>query len=276
MNRPTCLRQSIFVLLIGGLAAFILLPQAAADQPSDDVILLAQADDAMNDEPAERDRPGMDRDRMEKLREWRERRAAEGRSEDRQRPGRPPRELTAEQREQALAVLRDVNPHVAERMEAALKSDDSKRAERALARMSGRLLEMHEMKQRDPEAYKLRVADNRAKIETIRLAGQLRRAEAEGKADEAAALETQLREHLEKHFEIRQRLREKELQLLEQRIERMREELKEHRAKKQELIDQSMTRIRQGRPDRDRGHGERPHRPHPPRDDEPDDQLDLD
>jgi len=282
MNRSNWMKNLWLAALLGGWSVCLHAPATATEAGDDDSVLLVQADDAMDDEPADRarnERPGPDRERLEKLRDRRERRAAEDGPSNRPRPVRPPRELSAEQRERALAVLRDVNPRLAEKMEEALKSDKASRAERMLARMSPRLLEMDQIKQRDPEAYELRVADNRAKLDTIRIAGKLRRAKANGETDDAAQYETELRENLDKHFEIRQRLREKELQLLEQRIERMRVELKEHRAKKQQLIEQSLTRIRDGRAEADEDHepGDRPHdRARRPLERERDDQLNLD
>jgi len=259
-------------------------PPGADDEPwLAEPPLLAQADEPMTDDQDQADDRPDDprRERLERLREWRQRRNGEtddreGRPGPRGREDRNNRDLSEEDRQNALTVMRDVNPDMAERFADALAGENPDRARRVFDRMAGRLLELHKLKQDQPEAYKLRVADHRAKIATFKLARQLRAARIDRDADRAEQLTTQLREQLESHFEIRQKLRERELAELEQRLERMRDDLAEHRAKKAELIDQSLERIVEGRrpdgPRQDRG---RP-RDHDQDREERDDQLDLD
>jgi len=262
-------RLPIIVTIVTAVAPLLAADACRADDLPTQPRLLARADDPMADgeeEHADDRADDQRRERLERLREWRERRG-----DDRAgRPGAPARdrELSDEDRRNALAVMRDVNPEMAERFDRALAGDNPERARRVLDRMSGRLLELHRLKREQPEAYRLRVADHRAKIDTFKLARQLRAARMDRDAERVEHLTAELREQLESHFEIRQKLRERELAELEQRLERMREELQEHRAKKAALIDQSLERIVEGRRPDDRrgGHG-KPDR---------DDQLDLD
>ena len=248
-----------------GVAAWVATSTAWADPPADaqprpDAI--AQADtppDAPMDGPGvdRPDRPPeappLDRERLRKLRELRERRLnsadGEGQGAERPRPPGPP-PFTPEDRERALTVLRDVNPQIAEKVNQALEGDRGERANAMLARMwDGPLGELWRLKQDDEEAYRLRVADHQAKLETVRLAWKIRQARDADDAQLARQLTAPLRDHLDRQFEIREALRKKELAHLEQRIDELRKELAEHRARKNELVDQSLERILQGRPD---------------------------
>jgi hypothetical protein len=159
------------------------------------------------------------------------------------RPGPAAERNPAEHRAAALAVLGDINPRLAERVQQAIR-DNPERARIVLGRLGGRLDHLIQLRQDDPEMYKLRVRDQRSTLHTVALVRRLREAQRSGEQAQVAALSDRLREHLTEHFEVRQRIRERELHNLEKRIEQLRAELDDHRERKQALIDQYVERAR--------------------------------
>jgi len=147
-----------------------------------------------------------------------------------------PPPLDEAQREAALEVLADVYPRFAERLNEAQEANP-RRAEWALRKMWPRLHRLVELRDRDPALYKLRVADQRHKVETLRLVHQLRRALRQGEAPgRVSALQDRLRERVNDHFEVRQRMRRHELEQLAERIEQLRAELRQRQANRDQLI----------------------------------------
>lgn len=160
---------------------------------------------------------------------------------------RPHPPLTAEQREQALEVLRDVNPDLAERITQALQ-DNPERARRVIQRFGPRLLELAELRKSDPVLYQLKVTDQRYNFETFKLVRQIHEARIENDDTRVERLTDRLREHLLKHFDVRMKLREHELAMLEKRIRELREELKDRHERKTQLIDQQIQTMTRDNP----------------------------
>ncbi len=199
---------------------------------------------------------------LERLRRWRESQADPNRPDTRpfapEPAGRMP-PLNDEQVHQMLAVLGDVNPDLQAKLRRALRTNPE-RARHVMARMHERLRPLIELRADEPEHYRLRVRDMRYKVEAFKLAMQVRRAAPED-PERAQALRGELHDMIDKHFEVRQALRERELHQLERRINELREELAEHRSRKAELVEQHMARLLQGH--RDPPDGDDPHhRPH--------------
>jgi len=143
----------------------------------------------------------------------------------------------------AREVLREIHPRLADRL-AHARQRSPERAERLWNRLGERLAHLAEVRESDPELYRLRVRDHRANLQTLRLARALRHASRTDQTETAQRMTEALRKHLQSHFEIRQEIREHELARLEQRLQRMRGELRERRANKENLIDQVIARAR--------------------------------
>lgn len=177
------------------------------------------------------------------------------READGERGDPPP--LDEAHREAALAVLADVYPRLAERLNEAQEANP-RRAEWALRKMWPRLHRLVELRERDPAMYRLRVADQRHKVETLRLVHQLRRAQ---RRDEAPArpreLRAKLRDRVNEHFEVRQRMRRHELEQLAERIEQLRAELQRRQTNRDQLI----SRYIEALVNRERGDRDDHHRP---------------
>ena len=247
-----------WMLATGVLAALLVSAAGAQDRPADRA--------EQPDQPAaaeveqDGDEPGADFDRPrrpgQRLRDaWPHRRdrpveadgeRARGDLPMRHRPMYPPAKLDDEQVNAALDVLGDINPKLRQRIAHAM-DDHPERARMMLGRMWPRLERLVDLRQTDRDAYDLHVSEHRSKFQTLRLVAQLRQAQRD--EDEAAQqkLTSDLRRHMEEHFEIRQKLREQELARLEKRIAAMREQLAEHRRRKGELIDTAVHAGSEGR-----------------------------
>ena len=232
---------------------------AERPRPAEGLILLAQAEA----EAPEAERPGrrLLRERLE--REGR----LPGQMRDREnaprRPAERARDLTLEQEAQVIAVLKDINPELAQRVTEALEHDRAD-ARRMLARVWNRTRDLIELRAHNPDLYRLKAADSRHRFEVFRLVQQIRRARRAEDTEAVKRLLGELRTTLQSHFQVRQELREYELAQLEQRIQKLRAELADHRRNKDELIEQALTRIEEGQPPQadDEAAEDRPH--HPP------------
>lgn len=161
------------------------------------------------------------------------------------------RELTDEQVEAALAVIKDVNPEAHARLIRAME-ENPERAKMFIAHMYPRIRGMVDAREKDPDHYRDRVSDEQFNRLNGRLAHEARKAKADGDDQAAEELTAKLRANLEKQFEVRQRLREKKLETLEKQLELLRKEVAEHAEKKDLLIDKALADYLKGRGDHDR------------------------
>ncbi len=229
--------------------------ESEAEAPRDAAERNAAADpDAADDEPADRRRLWEQRWRERQARMEREVRDDRGPGfGDRPPHGGPPERgmdgprgfappLDPEQQRQALAVLRDLAPHMAERIAEALETGRP-RAELLLRRMYPRLHRLVELRREDERLYELKVADQRQMFEWMHLRRQIVDAHRDGDEARLAELRDQARTKAREHFALRQELREHELARLEQRMEELRDELAERRAQKDQLVEQHLDRL---------------------------------
>jgi DNA repair exonuclease SbcCD ATPase subunit len=165
------------------------------------------------------------------------------------RPAGPPHvePLDEAQTEALLDFLREYNPQMAERFTDAMKHNPE-RVRRALAMVYPRYRELMELREENPELYELRREDlllARESRELVRELQQVRRADGEA---EAERIRERLRDVVTRHFEVRQALRERELEQLERRLEALRDELEQRREERDELIEQRLEELT-GRPE---------------------------
>lgn len=127
-------------------------------------------------------------------------------------------------------------PLLKERMEQARKMFQDRRFEegREVLRATARQLrEMKELKERDPERFKLAMRIAEMDRHAAELGQNVRRAP-EGDAKRQAA--TELKEVLNKLFDLRQEEREKNVQQIERDLKDLRESLEQRKAKRDEII----------------------------------------
>lgn len=95
------------------------------------------------------------------------------------------------------------------------------------------------MRQQDPEMFALVSQDEQLEQQTAELADQVRRASGE----QRDKLKTQLRDLVNKHFEIRQQRRELQLKRMETELARLREAIKERNEVRESIIQQRLTEL---------------------------------
>jgi hypothetical protein len=222
-------------ITLGLAAACAPLPPAAA-----------QSDDAEPAITVAQDRGSGDRAGDSAERRFRRDRGDGGSWRDRARRQMP--ELTAEQRTQLLEVLRDFNPQWHQRAQQFV-NDNPQRAEFMLRAMYPRMKERIELKQKDPAHYQWVVEDAQLTFKGRELARKIRKAQEDGDSATAEKLTMELRNLLEKHFDVRQKLREKQVIRLQEQIRKVKADLNEHATKKQSLIDEQLQRYLTGEPD---------------------------
>jgi len=145
--------------------------------------------------------------------------------------------LSAEEIDERLEILRDVNPEMAERIERFRKQFPEQA--RLIARREFPMLErLRHLKANDPEGYEFTVADMRLEKESRNLAFQLRQARRDGSRDEVKRLRNELTKVVKEHFEVRHEKRVHELERLERKLETMRDRLEKREKMAEELIDQ--------------------------------------
>ncbi|MCE9589771.1 MAG: hypothetical protein K8S99_04535 [Planctomycetes bacterium] len=147
--------------------------------------------------------------------------------------GGPP--LTDAQVKEAMDLLREFRPEMAKRIEE-YKAKNPDKAQDMMRPMMGRLLEMAHLKRTDPELFKLRVDDFKLERGVDELAGQVRDARRAGDTKKADDLTAQLKTKLSEQFDLRQKLRERELANMEKHLAEMRQRIETRKNSRDELI----------------------------------------
>jgi len=127
-------------------------------------------------------------------------------------------------------------PLLKERMEQARRLFQDRRFEesREVLRATGRQLrEMKDLRERDPERFKLQMQIAELDRHSVELGQKVRRAP-DGDAKKQAA--TELREVLNKLFELRQEERERTVQQIDRDLKELRESLEKRKARREEII----------------------------------------
>lgn len=153
--------------------------------------------------------------------------------------------LSKEQLDEAMAVLRRVDPEKAKEVEAQYQRDPEGLG-RELRKRFPRIEHFLGLKRWDPEMFDLRVEDMRLTNESQKAAAALR--DAKIKDDSAAERkhEDDLERIVTEHFDIRQRIREREIQMLEKRIEQLREQLEKRDDEKDDFIERRISQLTLG------------------------------
>lgn len=149
--------------------------------------------------------------------------------------------LSAEDRELALQVLKDINPEVAERL--AEWKDNPQRTGALLGRYMSRIHKLIQTKKSDPELYELSVKDTRIGMECDKLRRKFQeagRADDEARADE---IRSQITKLVEEHFDVRQTMREMELERMERRLAKARKQLEKRAGMRGELVEQRVEEL---------------------------------
>ncbi|MCC6580819.1 MAG: hypothetical protein IT440_10290 [Phycisphaeraceae bacterium] len=146
--------------------------------------------------------------------------------------------LSPDEREQALRLLEDVNPELGDKIKL-WRDINPERVDQVLAGIQPRLRPLMALQQSDPQLYDLKVQDLRLETQTRRLASSVRHASAEN----APALRQQLKTVVTQHFDLRQQIRQRELENLRRRIDDLQKQIETRRDARDELIDNRVTEL---------------------------------
>ncbi len=139
-------------------------------------------------------------------------------------------------------VVRDIDPALADELEQ-LKDTRPRAVFSVLRRQFPQVMRLALLKDEDPALYQLRVRDLQLTRQADQLADQHRDARKRGDKDAADAIEDQLEPIVVEHFDIRQKVRERELEKLEERIEQLKDALDERDSNKRNLIKQRLAEL---------------------------------
>ena len=143
--------------------------------------------------------------------------------------------LSDEDRKLAMEVLEDINPKLAERLKDT--KDNPERAQAMLRHLWPRIHKLMETKKSDPELYEWRVKDMKIGLECQKLQRQFQEASKGGDRDRVKEIRSQIAEKVEEHFDVRQKMRELELERLERRLAEARKQLEKRAANRKELVE---------------------------------------
>ncbi len=186
------------------------------------LLVVGESPDKPDHQPPPGDKPGMHDD------------GDGGRSHGWWGRGKP---MDAQQAQEALEVLRRIDPEKAKRLEQAI-DENPERVGEVLHENFPMLGRFMAMRRYDPQGFDLRVKDLALSRKSHDAAERMRQA-MQAKDDAVAALElAQLQALVAEHFDVRQELREYELMKLKRRIEELGEQLKQRTADRDALIDE--------------------------------------
>jgi hypothetical protein len=153
-----------------------------------------------------------------------------------------PKTMTSEQIDEVLGILREVRPDRAQQFEALRKENPEAMAEMIRDHLP-RLMELGYLKRNDPEMFKLRIDDIKLNRATEDLAMQYRQAKEAGDEKKLTSLKTQILAKLAEHYNIRQKIRERDLAKLEKQIAELKTKIEAGKKSRDEMIQQRMEEL---------------------------------
>ncbi len=141
-----------------------------------------------------------------------------------------------------LQVLADIDEALAEQIRQ-LQESDPDLAWKLLEPHFGEVGRLADLREQDETGYELRVQDIVLAHRSQELTEQILEAKSRGDGETMRAAELTLRQVVARHFEVRQQLRQHELALYEQRLQRMREAVAEREEKRDRIIEARMEEL---------------------------------
>ncbi|MBI1369182.1 MAG: hypothetical protein GC162_11085 [Planctomycetes bacterium] len=141
------------------------------------------------------------------------------------------RDLSDERIELVLAVVNDVHPMMAQRLNV-LRDSDPKQFRRNILQINSKMAGLIRLRQEDPDAYKSAAADKRYQRETWELSRRIKSAD----GDEARRLTDDLRKMLHEQFQVKLDSRQSEITNLQTRLDGLRKQIQQQQNQKDALI----------------------------------------
>ncbi|MEM9915205.1 MAG: hypothetical protein AAF911_09595 [Planctomycetota bacterium] len=144
--------------------------------------------------------------------------------------------MSDEEVDAAYRIVVQLYPDLAERLDA-LRDEDPRRFKQTLERRFPRVRFLVQLQQRDPEMFDLRMADISLDQQTDALAKQLRDARAADDEDRYDELRDQIEAKVTEHFDVRQQIRAREIEMLKARLEELEQDLDDRDDDRKDLIE---------------------------------------
>lgn len=151
-------------------------------------------------------------------------------------------ELTDDLLKEVMAVIKDFDEALYTRLSSAMESNPEAVKSRLKLDLR-RWMAAVELKRTDPELYELNVKDRQYSHETSRLVGEFFAARRQNETDRLEAIRSELDSIVGKHFDVRQKLRERDLSQLEQRLEFLRKQVQQRRERRAEIIKEHLSQL---------------------------------
>jgi len=162
-------------------------------------------------------------------------------SDGEERPGRRP-PMTDPEIEAARQIIAQLYPELAVRMDT-LHAENPAKLRRTIERRFPRVRFLVKLQKRQPALFALRMDDIRLGRETFALAKQVQQAHLNDDKEAYKDLYATLEEKLAAHFDVKQRVRQAELDLLRRRVEQLEEDLDDRDDDRDDLIEQRINEL---------------------------------
>ncbi len=153
--------------------------------------------------------------------------------------------IRVEDLHEAIGVIRELHPELADWLDQ-LRDKHPNHIAESLHRRFPRLGDFVALKRSDPQMYELRIEDIRINRECRELAKQYHDAACSEETGMADGIHDELSALVNEHFDIRQRIRQLELDRLKMRIEQLHEQLDARQELKEELIEERLEELTGG------------------------------
>lgn len=167
---------------------------------------------------------------------------AQGRKSPRQpeRPRPEAMERREERRDEVVRFIRETFPEKAAQLER-LRERNPAEFQRRRQQLADEVLHLLELRERKPELFRIQVDEMRLRDELGRLAREARRLKAGGR--ERLEVEKQLREVLSNSFDLRQRIKEAELEDLRARLRELESSLERRSGRRADMVEERLRQL---------------------------------
>ena len=139
----------------------------------------------------------------------------------------------------AREIVAQLYPELTERMDTIYEKDPEE-LRRILQRRFPRIRFLVHLKDKNPALYELRIQDIRLGRESSALAKQVKQAHLDDDKARYKTLYKELEDKLTQHFDVKQRLRQQEIEALRQRVEQLEDQLEQQDDDRKDIIEQRL------------------------------------
>jgi len=143
------------------------------------------------------------------------------------------RPVTEDRAKEIIGFYSKIDPEIENEMKL-LKSKNMKEYQERLLHMDKELRYLSRLQEEEPERFEEAIVLRKLEVQCNKLARQYHKSNDDGKKSQ---LEQQIREKLVQLFEMKEQEKELEIERIMERVDKMRQEMKERQANKDRIID---------------------------------------